>query len=282
MESCALCTIFKYFLLIKQGYAYTILRGLCKGVNLLKECLENIKSYKIAEWNREEYKRGIKKGLPIGLGYLYVSVAFGMMAAAGGMSPVSALVVSMTNLTSAGQFAGIGLIFNSAAYIEIALTIFVINSRYFLMSLSLSQKLSSHISTLKKAVIAFGITDEIFTMASLEKDELSYEFMLGLITLPYIGWALGTYLGAVTTMLLPLSLQDALGIALYAMFIALVVPAIRQSRAVLITVLIAVSFSCLFKYVPYLNSISPGFAIIIATVIAAGAAAYLFPIKEES
>jgi len=229
-----------------------------------------------------EYKRGIKKGLPIGLGYLYVSIAFGMMAATGGLSPLNALIISMTNLTSAGQFAGIGLIFNGATYIEIALTIFIINIRYFLMSFSLSQKLSANVSTLKKAIIAFGITDEVFTMASLEKEELSYEFMLGLITLPYIGWAIGTYLGAATTTLLPGSMQDALGIALYAMFIALIVPAIRQSRAILLTVLIAVCFSCIFKYVPYLNNISSGFAIIIATVIAAGTAAYLFPIKEES
>ncbi|MDF2612750.1 MAG: AzlC family protein [Clostridia bacterium] len=236
----------------------------------------------MAKWDKEEYKRGLKKGLPIGLGYLYVSVAFGMMAAAGGLSPISALVISMTNLTSAGQFAGIGLIFNSAAYIEIALTVFIINIRYFLMSLALSQKLSVSMGRFKKMIIAFGITDEIFTMASLEKQPLSYEFMLGLISLPYIGWGLGTYLGAATTMLFPPLMQDALGIALYAMFIAIIVPAIRESRAVLVTTGIAVSLSCVFKYAPYLKDISSGFAVIIATLIAAGTAAYLFPIKEES
>lgn len=252
-----------------------------KGVDFLEEAANKIDEQQIKHFHREEYRRGVKKGLPIGLGYFYVSIAFGMMAATGGLSPITALIISMTNLTSAGQFAGIGLIFNSATYIEIALTVFIINIRYFLMSLSLSQKLDPKVGILKKAMISFGITDEIFTMASLEKEILTFEFMMGLITLPYIGWALGTYVGAATTMLLPALLQDALGIALYAMFIALILPAIKESKAILITVVIAIGFSCAFKYVPYINKISSGFAVIIATMIAAGTAAYLFPIKED-
>ncbi len=230
----------------------------------------------------QDYLRGVKKGLPIGLGYFYVSIAFGMMAAAGGLTPFVAAIISMSNLTSAGQFAGTRLILEAAHSIEIALTVFILNIRYFLMSLSLSQKIDQKMGKMKKALIAFGITDEIFTIASLEKGLLTFEFMIGLITLPYIGWAAGTYLGARATMLLSPLLQDALGIALYAMFIALILPAARSSKAVLTTLFIAVVISCMFKYIPYIRGISSGFAIIAAAMIAAAVAARLFPIKEES
>lgn len=240
-------------------------------------------SQKISAFNGwgTDYKKGLKAGTAIGIGYISVSFAFGMLAVTGGLSPFAAVIISMTNLTSAGQFAGIGLIFNSSAYIEIFLTMLVINSRYFLMSFSLTQKLERRMSSFQKAIIAFGITDEVFAVASLEKEELSYAFMLGLMTCPYIGWALGTYIGAETTMLLTPSMQDALGIALYAMFIALIMPAAKASLPILITVLVAVVASCVFKYVPYLRNISFGFVIIIVTVIASGISAYLFPIKEE-
>ncbi|WP_242875920.1 AzlC family ABC transporter permease [Cellulosilyticum sp. I15G10I2] len=247
----------------------------------MKGYLGRIVLQNINEEGIKEYIRGVKKGMPIGLGYLYVSIAFGMMAVTGGVLPIQALIISMTNLTSAGQFAGIKLIVHAASFAEIALTVFVINIRYILMSLSLSQRLGANMSQVKKAFIAFGITDEIFTMASLEKQQLTCAFMLGLMTLPYIGWALGTYLGAAATMLLSPLLQDALGIALYAMFIALIIPAARESKAVRITLIIAIGLSCLFKYAPYVNSVSSGFAIIAATILASALAAYLFPVKEE-
>lgn len=230
----------------------------------------------------KDYYEGLRSGLPIGIGYLSVSFAFGTMAVISGLSPGTALIISMTSLTSAGQFAGVGLLITRASYLEIILTMLMINARYFLMSLSLSQKLEEGIHSLKKALLAFGITDEVFTVASLKTQPLTYSYMLGLITLPYIGWALGTYLGAVTTTLLPASLQDALGIALYAMFIALILPAAKASKPILYTTLLAVIASCILKYVPILSKISSGFAVIIVTILAAGLAAYLFPIKEEN
>ncbi|WP_258049800.1 AzlC family ABC transporter permease [Clostridium weizhouense] len=231
--------------------------------------------------NLVKYKYGLKKGIPIGLGYLSVSITFGMMAVRGGLNPFIALLISMTNLTSAGQFAGINLIFNTASYLEIALTIFIINIRYMLMSLSLSQKMYDKIPLFKRLIISFGVTDETFTLASLEEGELSAEFMLGLITLPYLGWALGTFIGAITTKILPYSLQDSLGIALYSMFIALIIPQVKKSKPIFLVVIIAIIFSCLFKYLPLLNKISSGFVVIIVSLIASAIGAYFFPIKED-
>lgn len=228
----------------------------------------------------DEFKDGLKKGLPIGLGYISVSLTFGLMAVSGGLTPSMAVFISLTNLTSAGQFAGIQLIFHTASYFEIALTVFVINIRYMLMSLSLSQKLSKTATLFEKLILAFGVTDETFAIASLEEKTLTAPYMFGLITLPILGWTLGTLIGAVTSSILPIKLQDALGIALYAMFIALIIPQSKKSKPVLLVVLIAVFLSFLFKYTPFLTQISSGFTIIISSLLSSAVVAYFFPLKR--
>lgn len=227
-----------------------------------------------------DFNRGLKQGIPIALGYIPVSFTFGLMAVNGGIPVWIAILISLTNLTSAGQFAGTGLIIANASLFEISLTTFVINIRYMLMSLSLSQKITQ-MPLFKKWIMAFGITDEIFAVASMEKGEVSFAYMMGLITCPYWGWALGTVLGAVTTSVLPEKLQSSMGVALYAMFIALFIPASKKSKAALVVVLVAIFWSSVFKWVPYLNQISSGWSIIIATIIAATTGGLLFPRKEE-
>ena len=149
------------------------------------------------------------------------------------------------------------------------------------MSLSLSQKLKKNITKKEKYIVAFGVTDETFTVASLEEKKLSFKYMLGLIVPPYFGWALGTFIGAISTSFMGEKLQDSLGIALYGMFIALIVPEMKKSKPILIVVLIAAFISALFKYVKFLNVISEGFVLIIASLVAAVICAKLFPIKEE-
>lgn len=229
----------------------------------------------------QEFKKGVKKGLPIAFGYLPVSFAFGLIVVKGGLPVWVAVLISMTNLTSAGQFAGVGLIFAQAAYTEIAITTFVINLRYMLMSFSLSQKISEKMPRLKRGIMAFGITDETFAMASLEKEEITFPFMMGLISCPYWSWALGTGLGAMLTAYLPVNLQKAMGIALYAMFIALIVPAAKKSKAVLLVVIVAVFISSLFKFTPFLKELSTGWVIIIATILASAVGAMFFPRSED-
>ena len=227
-----------------------------------------------------DYLDGLKKGLPICLGYISVSITFGMLAANNGMSTLTAVLISATNLTSAGQFAGIDLIFSNASYFELALTTLIINIRYMLMSLSLSQKLHMNVSSIDKLLISFGITDEIFAVASLERKRITTSYMFGLITLPFVGWTGGTFIGAVASGFLPSIVQDSLGIAIYGMFIALIIPPSRKSKAITFVVILSIIFSCCLYYIPLLNKISQGFAIIISSLLAAILGAYFFPIKN--
>jgi 4-azaleucine resistance transporter AzlC len=229
----------------------------------------------------QDFCRGFKCGIPIALGYIPVSFTFGLMAVEGDIPVITAILISMTNLTSAGQFAGTNLIIHGASLVEIALTTLIVNLRYLLMSLSLSQKLSSTIPALKKHILAFGITDEVFAISSLEKADLTFSFMIGLISGPYIGWALGTALGAMTSSLLPPILRSSMGIALYGMFIAIVIPVVKQSVSALVVTAIAVFISSFFTWVPYINRVSGGWVIIIATLIACSIGALIFPREDE-
>ncbi len=233
------------------------------------------------EPSHNSFSEGFRHGIPIGLGYFSVSIAFGIKAVSGGLTPFEAVLISLTNLTSAGQFAGITVIAAGASLLEMALTQLVVNLRYALMSLSLSQKLHESVGTLKRCVIAFGNTDEIFAVASSQKGSLGLQYMLGLMTAPIFGWSLGTLTGAVADTLLPDFIRSALGIALYGMFIAIVVPPMKKQGSVRAVVTVSLVISTAFYYIPGLSSLSPGFVIIICTLAAAGLAAFLFPLPEE-
>lgn len=227
------------------------------------------------------FRKGLKDGMPICLGYLSVSFAFGIMATQGGLPVWVALLISMTNLTSAGQVAGTQLILAGGTYVEIAVTTFIINIRYMLMSLSLSQKVESRMTNLQRWVLAFGITDEIFAVAIQQKEEVNAKYLSGLVITPYVGWALGTLLGATATGLLPDSLRNALGIAIYGMFIAIIIPPACKAKPIAMVVLLATVLSCCFKWLPILNQISSGWVIIICAVVVSAYAAVRYPIDDE-
>lgn len=230
----------------------------------------------------KDYKNGLIKGLPIGLGYIPVSFTFGFMAVTGGLPVWLTVLISMSNLTSSGQFAGTNLIIAGASYFEITLTTFIINIRYMLMSLSLSQKLREGTSLLHRLIFSFGITDETFAIASMEKSSITAYYMYGLVTFPYIGWAVGTLFGACATNILPAALKGAMGIALYAMFIALIIPPAKKSRPIAMIVAVSILCTCIMKYLPVLKCISSGFRIIISTFIGAGLGAILFTDEEAT
>ncbi len=229
-----------------------------------------------------KFAKGFKDGIPIGLGYLSVSFTFGMMAARSGLTIAQAVFISMTNVTSAGQLAGLNLIVAGAPMLEVALTQFIINLRYALMSLSLSQKLDGSMTTLHRMLFAFCNTDEVFAVAAGQKGQVGKSYLYGLITAPYFGWALGTCLGAAAGTLLPDILRDALGVAIYAMFIAIVVPPSKHNGAVRLAVLLSAALSCAMYYLPGLNQISSGFAIIICAVVVSALCAKLFPIPDSN
>lgn len=231
--------------------------------------------------NLQVFKRGIQRGIPVGVGYFSVSFGFGAMAASQGIQPLDAALISITNLTSAGQFAGLTLILASAGLWEMVLTQLVINSRYALMSLALSQRMGKHIGFWPRLLIAYINTDEVFALAMAEPEPLTTPFMLGLGLTPVIGWTTGTLLGALAGSVLPLSVRTALGVMLYGMFIAIVIPPARKERPVLWAVVLALIVSCLLAWVPGLKEVSAGTAIVICTVVAAAVCAWLFPIAEE-
>lgn len=230
---------------------------------------------------RISFKYGLKRGLPIALGYVPVSFTFGLMAVSGGIPIWMAIFISFSNLTSAGQFAGTNLIFMGAGYFEITLTTFIINIRYMLMSLSLTQRLDKGMSLPKRLMVGFGVTDEIFSIASMEHGTLTFPYLSGLIIGPLIGWTSGTALGAFISAALPESLSSAMGIALYGMFIAIVLPVAKKSKPVIIIVAISVAIVCILRYLPIFDMVSSGFRIIIATIIGAGIGALLFPISDD-
>lgn len=228
-----------------------------------------------------DLKKGMKDGIPIALGYVSVSFTFGLMAVSAGMSWWQAVLISMTNLTSAGQFAGLDIMIAGGTIIEMALSQLVINLRYALMSLSLSQKVDKTLNTFYRFVVGVGITDEIFAVAVNRKQKVSRYYMFGLIAVPYIGWAGGTLAGAVLGGVLPEIVRSALGIAIYGMFIAIIIPKAREHSCYLKVILLAVALSCLFRWTPGLNKVSSGFVIIICAVIASAAGAVFYPIPEE-
>lgn len=228
------------------------------------------------------FKKGVSDGIPIGLGYLSVSFAFGMMASSGGLPIWATIAISMTNLTSAGQMAGLGLILSGGSFIEMALTQLIINIRYALMSLSLSQKLNSGVTFLHRLFISFGNTDEIFAVASSQSGEVGKKYMYGLITTPYLGWTIGTAIGAIAGQALPQSVCSALNIMLYGMFIAIFVPPAKSYSPVLKVVILAIVLSCAFAWFPDLNRVSSGFVIIICTLISAIFGAVFFPVESDT
>lgn len=228
-----------------------------------------------------DFVYGLKRGIPITLGYVPVGFTFGLMVVAGGLSPWVAVFTSMTNLSSAGQFAGIRLLLAGASYLEIMLTTLVINLRYVLMSLSLTQKVDPEISLGQRLICSFGITDETFAVAGVENRRLSFSYLLGLIIGPIIAWSGGTALGGLVSTALPPQLSSAMGIALYAMFIALITPPAVKARPVLGVILISVSISVVLRYLPLFSFVSAGFRIIIATIVGAGISSWLWPSSDS-
>lgn len=223
--------------------------------------------------------KGLYHGIPIALGYLSVSFGFGIMAVKAGLSILAAVGISVTNLTSAGQAAGVAIIAAGGSYIEMALTQLVINIRYSLMGLSLSQRLDKSFTTPHRLLASFGITDEIFAVASAQPGRVTPWYMYGLILISFLGWSGGTLLGAAAGQFLPAAITDAMGIVLYGMFLAIIIPPARKEKSVLTAVIIAALFSILFNYL--LTAVSPGFSVIISAIAASAVAALLFPIDEE-
>ena len=228
---------------------------------------------------KPDFLKGLTDGIPIGLGYLSVSFAFGIFAVEQGLSLWEVTMISMTCVTSAGQLAAVPIMASGGSLLTLALSQLVINMRYALMSISLTQKFDSEVLFGDRFWIAFGNTDEIFAMASGQKGAVSRRYMLGLILIPWSGWVAGTLIGAVAGNVLPAVVTSALGVAIYGMFLAIVVPEVKKDRAVAGCVVIAVALSCLIAFVPALAFLQ-SFSVILCAVVASAVMAWLAPVEE--
>ncbi|MBE7011118.1 MAG: AzlC family ABC transporter permease [Ruminococcaceae bacterium] len=227
------------------------------------------------------FTKGVVDGIPICLGYLSVAFAFGIFAVGSGLSALETLLISMTNVTSAGQLAAVPIITAGGSFIELAVAQLIINIRYSLMSVSLSQKLGKSVGMLDRFIISFVNTDEVFAVASGQKKKVGKRYLYGLILTPYIGWSIGTLLGGIAGNVLPKIVISSLGVAIYAMFVAIVVPRVKEDKATGKCVILAIILSCIFYYMPILKSIPSGFVIIICAVLASAVFAYFAPVPME-
>lgn len=229
----------------------------------------------------QHYQHGLRDGIAVALGYFAVSFTFGMEAVTSGLSIWQAALISLTNVTSAGQFSGLAIIAAGGTYLELALTQLVINLRYCLMSFSLAQKLDKTASNLHRYTMSYSVTDEIFALDASQTGDLHPAYHYGITSIAVPGWVLGTLAGAVSGSLLPAFIMSALGIAIYGMFLAIIIPPAKKNRTILIVVLAAMALSFLFAILPGLKQITSGFAIILITVIVAGIAAKIKPIENH-
>ncbi len=228
---------------------------------------------------KKPFFKGLRDGIPIALGYLSVSFGFGILCVNLGLSVLAASGISLSNLTSAGQVAGVQIIAAGGTLIEMVLTQLVINLRYSLFAISLSQKLDASFTTPHRILASFGITDEIFAVSYAQEGKVKPAYMYGVILISAIGWVMGTFLGAALGQVLPEAVSAAMGIMLYGMFLAIFVPPARKDRGVLVAVIAAALCSILFNTV--LTFVSGGFAVIISALASAAICALLFPVADE-
>lgn len=228
-----------------------------------------------------EFLTGVKDGVPIGLGYLSVAFAFGIFAVSSGLSITEATLISAFNVTSAGQLAAVPIIAAHGGFVELALTQLIINLRYALMSISLSQKCDDSVRLRDRFLISFVNTDEVFAVASSKNGRVGRNYLFGLIIIPVAGWVSGTLLGAVSGDILPAVVTSALGIAIYAMLTAIVVPEMKKDVSLALCVALSVGLSCMFYFIPALKNVPSGFTIIICAVLASALFALVRPVDDE-
>lgn len=224
---------------------------------------------------------GILHGLPISLGYFWVAFAYGVISTQLGFSPLIPLSISLSNYTGTGQFVGTNLIALGSLYSQIIFAMFIINIRYSLMSILISQKLDPNFKIWQRLIIAFGVTDENFAVAIKQKEPLTFSYLVGLMLCAYIGWVSGTLLGALMGNIFPAVLLNSFGIALYAMFVAIIIPATSSSKPIALLVLISIIFSLTFYFTPFLKKLEEGWVLIIGSIVCTTAVALLFPHQKE-
>ena len=231
--------------------------------------------------NKSCMMKGVRDGVPIALGYFAVSFSLGIAARSAGFTSFQALLMSLFNNASAGEFAAFTLIAAGAGYLEVALMTLVSNARYLLMSCALSQKFAPSVPVYHRMLVGFDVTDEIFGVSIAYPGKLNPWYSYGVMLLALPGWAVGTYFGVLMGNILPLRLVSALSVALYGMFIAVFVPPARKEKVIAALVVISMFLSWLFSAVDFFGFMTEGTRVIFLTVAISAIAALLFPVKDE-
>ena len=243
-----------------------------------------MKSMKRQE-NRTWFLKGMRHGVPIGLGYFAVAFTLGINAKAIGMTPFQSALMSFTMHASAGEFAAMTVIAAGSGYLEMAITQLVINLRYLLMSCALSQKVPETLSLGHRFLLSYYITDEIFGISSTVDGKLNPWYSYGAASVASPGWVLGTFLGAVVGNILPTNIASAMSVALYGMFLAIIIPPARKHKVIAVIVVVSMlasyGFTKLAELLSEYITISSGMRILILTVVIAGIAAYVRPVEES-
>jgi len=235
----------------------------------------------VCGFSRKVFCEGMRDGVPIALGYFAVSFSLGIAARKAGFTPLQGFLASLLNNASAGEYAAFALIMTNASYLEVAVITLIANARYLLMSCALAQRFAPDTPIWHRFVIGYDVTDELFGITIARPGNLDPYYTYGAILLAAPAWASGTALGIIAGNLLPLRAVSALSVALYGMFLAIIIPPARKSRivAALVAVSFALSFAC--NYLPGIASLSDGTRTILLTVLISGAAAVLFPVKDQ-
>ena len=231
--------------------------------------------------DRKSFLKGMRDGVPIALGYFAVAFTLGITAGKAGMNALQSSLMSALMLASAGEFAAISMIGSGAGVMEMIVTTVVINMRYLLMSSALSQKVQQNRPFLHRIFMSYAVTDEIFGISMTVPGKLNPFYQYGAASVAAPGWVFGTFLGTMVGMILPAPVMSAMSVAIYGMFLAVVIPPARKDKIIAAVVVVSMSVSLLFQSIPGLKNISSGFQIILLTVLISAAAAILFPVQEE-
>lgn len=247
---------------------------------ILTKRISGKRSFKI-QTNNNAFKSGMKDGVPIGLGYLAVSFSLGIMAKSAGLTPFQGFLVSLLCNASAGEFAGFSVIAAAGSFLEMAMAILVANARYLLMGCALSQRMEPGLALRHRLIMAFDITDEVFAITIARPGWLNPYYTYGAMvtTMPF--WAIGTALGVMAGNMLPANIVSAFSVALYGMFLAVIIPQAKKDKVVAVLIVISFALSYLGTYIPFIKTMSDGTKTIIFTILISAGAAILFPRKPQ-
>lgn len=231
--------------------------------------------------NKQAFRNGIRDGMPIATGYFAVAFTLGIAARNAGFNAIQTFISSMTNLASAGQYAGYVVVASGASYLQMAVMILVANARYMLMSSALSQKFDSTTRFIHRLLVGYGVTDEIFGICVAVPGKLNPLYAYGALLVAAPGWSLGSALGVMMGNILPANVVSALSVGLYGMFIAIIIPPARNNRLIRALVIISMVASGIFEFTPVISRIPAGMRVIILTIVIASVAAIFYPVKDD-